>query len=112
MIMWELASNKPPFTEYIHDIELAFKILDGTRPEIIEGMPDSYAKIMKQCWDPNPLQRPDVSHLPKMFEEMMELCKIIDDSMDLPSVNFNLSTQPIPKPDPNDVNIVAAGIQL
>ena len=103
MIMWELASNKPPFTEYTHDIELAFKILDGARPKVIKGMPNFYAKIMKQCWNPDPLQRPDASLLPKMFEEMMELCKIIDhDKVD--SLTNSLSQTNFIT-DQNDVSI-------
>ncbi|RIA81552.1 kinase-like domain-containing protein, partial [Glomus cerebriforme] len=68
MIMWELTSNKPPFSNDEHDVKLIFAVLDGKRPEIIEGTPDFYVKIMKQCWNLDPLQRPDASLLPKMFE--------------------------------------------
>ncbi len=35
---------------------------------------------MKQCWNSDPLKKPDASLLPKMFEEMMELCKTFDDN--------------------------------
>ncbi|PKY16788.1 hypothetical protein RhiirB3_429252 [Rhizophagus irregularis] len=38
---------------------------------------------MKQCWSHDPLKRPDASLLPKLFEEMIELCKMIDDSIAL-----------------------------
>ncbi|GES77932.1 kinase-like domain-containing protein [Rhizophagus clarus] len=80
MIMWELTSNKPPFSNnQQHDIYLAFAILDGLRPEIIEGTPDFYADIMKQCWNSDPSKRPDASLLPELFEEMMKLCKMFDD---------------------------------
>ncbi|GBB83953.1 hypothetical protein RclHR1_01060017 [Rhizophagus clarus] len=78
MIMWELTSNEPPFSYWHHDVGLVFAILDEMRPEIIEGTPDCYVKIMQQCWNSDPLQRPDASLLPKLFEEMMELCKLID----------------------------------
>ncbi|PKC14152.1 kinase-like protein [Rhizophagus irregularis] len=79
MIMWELTSNKPPFSNKHHDVELALSILDGLRPNTVEGTPDFYTNIMKQCWDSDPLKRPDASLLPKIFEEMIELCKMADD---------------------------------
>ncbi|GES77926.1 kinase-like domain-containing protein [Rhizophagus clarus] len=75
MIMWELSSNKPPFSNRVHDVELALEVLDGLRPDIIEGTPDFYTNIMKQCWNLDPSKRPEASLLPKIFEEMMELCK-------------------------------------
>ena len=57
MIMWELTSKKPPFSDYKHDIGLALSILiDELRPEIVEGTPDFYVDIMRQCWNPDPLQ--------------------------------------------------------
>ncbi len=80
MIMWELTSGKPPFTEYNHDIDLALLILDGKRPEIVEGTPDFYSNIMMRCWDANPENRIQPSLLPKLFEEMLDLCKFIDNS--------------------------------
>jgi hypothetical protein len=78
--MWELTSKKPPFYKYEHNIDLALSILDGLRPKIVEGTPDFYADIMQQCWNSDPLQRPDASLLPKLFEEMM--CKMSDDDID------------------------------
>src|SRR5437764_1461064 len=33
---------------------------------------------MQQCWNSDPSQRPDASLLPKIFEEMMGLCKAIN----------------------------------
>ncbi len=81
MIMWELTSGKPPFSEYNHDINLALSIiLDNKRPEIIEGTPEFYSKVMKQCWSANPENRIQSSLLPKIFEEMLDLCKLMDNS--------------------------------
>ncbi|CAB4435990.1 unnamed protein product [Rhizophagus irregularis] len=81
MIMWELTSKKPPFSDWFHDVELALAILDGMRPDIVEGTPEFYVDIMKQCWDPDPSQRPDATLLPKIFEEMMESCKMFDNNI-------------------------------
>ena len=43
MIMWELTSGKPPFSDYRHDLGLALSVIDGLRPEIIEGTSNFYA---------------------------------------------------------------------
>ncbi|CAB4394745.1 unnamed protein product [Rhizophagus irregularis] len=36
---------------------------------------------MEQCWSSDPLKRPDASLLPKLFEEMIDLCKVADDNI-------------------------------
>ncbi|CAB5186073.1 unnamed protein product [Rhizophagus irregularis] len=82
MIMWELTSDKPPFSNKHHDASLALEVLDELkplRPKIVKGTPEFYANIMEQCWSSDPLKRPDASLLPKLFEEMIDLCKVADD---------------------------------
>ncbi|RIA91439.1 kinase-like domain-containing protein [Glomus cerebriforme] len=101
MIMWELTSNESPFSDKRHDKELAFAILNGLRPKIIEGTPDFYANIMKQCWNSDPSQRPDSSILPKLFEEMKELCKFINNK---PNTVVLLSRNIPDSSEPNRVN--------
>jgi hypothetical protein len=97
MIMWELTSKKPPFYDYDHNMELAISILNGLRPEIIEGTPDFYANIMKQCWDSDPSKRPNASLLPKLFEEMLELCS--DDIVSSKLAIVSLASISQPNPD-------------
>ena len=36
---------------------------------------------MEQCWSANPENRIQPSLLPKIFKEMLDLCKIIDDKI-------------------------------
>ncbi|RIA91076.1 hypothetical protein C1645_875695, partial [Glomus cerebriforme] len=44
---------------YEHNYDLAMKIVDGVRPKITSaGDPPEYDKLMKQCWDADPLKRP------------------------------------------------------
>ncbi|PKK64563.1 kinase-like protein [Rhizophagus irregularis] len=109
MIMWELISDEPPFSNRQHDAGLALAVLDGLRPEDIKGTPDFYSNLMKQCWNFEPLKRPDASHLPKLFEEMMELCKMIDDDTISSKIAFCLSestsTQPNYVTDSNENSI-------
>ncbi|CAB5217416.1 unnamed protein product [Rhizophagus irregularis] len=93
MIMWELTSKKPPFSNYPHNIELAFAVLDGQRPEDVKGTPYFYANIMKQCWDSDPLKRPDASCLPEIFEKMIEQFKMTDDNVSSNSTSCSLSSR-------------------
>ncbi|PKC14156.1 kinase-like protein, partial [Rhizophagus irregularis] len=58
MIMWELISDEPPFSNRQHDAGFALAVLDGLRPEDIKGTPDFYSNLMKQCWNFEPLKRP------------------------------------------------------
>ncbi len=48
--MWELTSGIPAFNNVPHDYNLALKICQGLRPEMIKGTMPEYAELMKQCW--------------------------------------------------------------
>ncbi|EXX78471.1 Cla4p [Rhizophagus irregularis DAOM 197198w] len=60
MLMWEISSGQPPFINYEHDYDLAMNIINGIRPKIVPGTPLEYKNLIKQCWDADPLKRPDV----------------------------------------------------
>ncbi|KAG9300664.1 hypothetical protein G9A89_023462 [Geosiphon pyriformis] len=71
MILWELATGKPPFYDRSHDQILIMNILNGVRPEIISPLiPSCYAKLIEKCWDANAENRP------KAFEVWSELDKL------------------------------------
>ncbi|CAB4408576.1 unnamed protein product [Rhizophagus irregularis] len=70
MLMWEISFGQPPFMNYEHDCILAFNIIDGIRPKIISEIPSKYKSLMEQCWDANPLKRPDVQTL---FDKISEI---------------------------------------
>jgi serine/threonine protein kinase len=63
MIMWEFTSKIPPFNDEAHDIQLAYSICKGKRPEIIKNTPQCYIDLMKKCWDEDPLKRPSASEI-------------------------------------------------
>ncbi|KAG9303722.1 hypothetical protein G9A89_018619 [Geosiphon pyriformis] len=60
MLLWELATGKPPFHDRSHDHFLAIDILfNGARPEITSPLiPPFIAEIIEKCWNDNPLNRP------------------------------------------------------
>jgi len=59
MLTWEISSGHPPFINYDHDYDLAMNIINGIRPKIVPGTPLEYKSLMEQCWDADPLKRPD-----------------------------------------------------
>jgi hypothetical protein len=38
-------------------------IINGMRPKIVSGTPLEYKSLMKQCWNADPLKRPDADTL-------------------------------------------------
>ncbi|EXX67315.1 hypothetical protein RirG_115490 [Rhizophagus irregularis DAOM 197198w] len=68
--MWEISFGQPPFMNYEDDCILAFNIIDGIRPKIISEIPSEYKSLMEQCWDANPLKRPDTDTLWEKISEI------------------------------------------
>src|SRR5215469_14109657 len=60
MLMLEISSGKPPFINHEHDCNLALNIINGIRPKIESEIPLEYRSLMEQCWDADPLKRPDI----------------------------------------------------
>src|SRR5579859_4512790 len=70
MLMWEISSGRPPFINHVHDYNLAINIINGMRPKIIPETPLEYKNLMVQCWDADPLKRPDINTLDDKMEEI------------------------------------------
>jgi serine/threonine protein kinase len=73
MIMWEFTSKIPPFNDRAHDIQLAYSICKGERPEIINNTPHCYINLMKKCWDKDPLKRPSASEILNIIKNWIYL---------------------------------------
>ncbi|KAG9289555.1 hypothetical protein G9A89_002328 [Geosiphon pyriformis] len=74
MLLWELATGKPPFHDCEHDQILIMAILNGARPTITSPLiPPSIAKIMKKCWDVNPKNRPTAYKVADKLWSLMEM---------------------------------------
>ena len=72
MIMWEISSGQPPFINYENDYEHAMKIINGMRPKIIPGTPLEYERLMQQCWDADPLNRPNIETVLDVIEGLKD----------------------------------------
>ncbi|KAG9286019.1 hypothetical protein G9A89_022695 [Geosiphon pyriformis] len=71
MLLWELATGKPPFHDCSHDNILIMAILNGQRPKITSPfIPYSYAKLIEKCWDVNPKNRPTAIEVRDKLREL------------------------------------------
>ncbi|RGB40014.1 hypothetical protein C1646_688682, partial [Rhizophagus diaphanus] len=68
--MWEISSGQPPFINYEHDYDLAINIINGIRPKIVSGTPLEYKNLMRECWNADPLKRPDIYTLWKRMKRI------------------------------------------
>ncbi|KAG9300678.1 hypothetical protein G9A89_023476 [Geosiphon pyriformis] len=76
MLLWELATGKPPFYDYSHDAILIMAILNGARPEINSPLiPLSIAEIIEKCWDNNPDNRPATREVERKLWELKDKYK-------------------------------------
>ncbi|POG63288.1 kinase-like domain-containing protein [Rhizophagus irregularis DAOM 181602=DAOM 197198] len=62
ILMWEISSGQTPFINYEHENDIVMNIINGT--------PLEYKNLMKECWDADPLKRPDAYALVKKVEKI------------------------------------------
>jgi serine/threonine protein kinase len=58
IIMIEMITGKPPYSNVPHDEKLALAICNGLRPRVAKGTPKVYIDLVNQCLDANPEKRP------------------------------------------------------
>jgi len=63
MIMWMLSAGLRPYHDRPHDKQLIQEIYSGLRPKVVSGTPPVFVRLMLQCLDANPLNRPTASQL-------------------------------------------------
>ncbi|GES76244.1 kinase-like domain-containing protein [Rhizophagus clarus] len=93
MLMWEISSGQPPFSDYENDYNLALKIINGMRPKVVPGTPLKYENLMKQCWDADPSKRLSIGALEaeirKLLQSRQENNDILNESPQLKTHNKN-----------------------
>ncbi|POG64370.1 kinase-like domain-containing protein [Rhizophagus irregularis DAOM 181602=DAOM 197198] len=63
IIAYEICTGFPPYYDIAHDEYLAMKICNGLRPKSNYKIPQLIFDIINQCWDADPLKRPNANEL-------------------------------------------------
>ena len=58
VILFELATCKQFFGEFRWSSQIEDKVLSGERPVIPESVSESFASLIRMCWDQEPMNRP------------------------------------------------------
>jgi len=71
MIMYEVLTGYPPFTNESHDTNLALKIVQGTRPQFPQQVkyPQLLIDLIKKCWEQEPNNRPTAREISSIVGE-------------------------------------------
>ncbi|EXX64262.1 kinase-like domain-containing protein [Rhizophagus irregularis DAOM 181602=DAOM 197198] len=98
IIAYEICTGFPPYYYIAHDDFLAMKICNGLRPKSNYKIPQLIFDIINQCWDADPLKRPNVEELRELLwnyyydnkhDNDSEITKQIDEAN---KINFKLSS--------------------
>jgi serine/threonine protein kinase len=92
MLMWEISFEQPPFINYEHDYDLAINIINGMRPKITSEIPLKYKNLMEQCWDADPLKRPDTNTLLGKIREINSYYQNNPNELPQSKANFDKET--------------------
>ncbi|RGB26940.1 kinase-like domain-containing protein [Rhizophagus diaphanus] len=71
IIAYEICTGFPPYHDIAHDEFLAMKICQGLRPKSSNyKVPQLILDIINQCWDADPLKRPNADELSELFRKL------------------------------------------
>lgn len=69
--MWELFTGKSAFSGAPYG-SVALSVVNGARPPVPAGMPESYQLLMCSCWAQDPVQRPDFDQVGRCLLLMLD----------------------------------------
>ncbi|KAF0458576.1 kinase-like domain-containing protein [Gigaspora margarita] len=65
VILWEISSGRPPFRSFTSKEAIAIHIFQGKREKPIEDTPQTFVKLYTECWDEDPVNRPEAKSVLK-----------------------------------------------
>jgi len=63
MILWELVAEQAPFMDKSTAVEIIRAVEKGDYPEIPDSCDPDFAKLIKDCWNNDPLKRPEFKEI-------------------------------------------------
>ncbi|EXX70783.1 uncharacterized protein OCT59_019174 [Rhizophagus irregularis] len=72
VLLWELTSGRPPFSNYLHDLaQIKKQLLNGLREDQIESTPLEYVQLYQKCWHDDPNVRPEINEIFKILSQLL-----------------------------------------
>ncbi|PKC56366.1 hypothetical protein RhiirA1_474102 [Rhizophagus irregularis] len=94
VLLWEISSGRPPFSDELNYLGLVMKIFQGLREKPILDTPKEYIKIYTECWNIEPDNRPTINQVVVKLKAIMTKENIIikdfhlyDNNKDIQSLN-------------------------
>ncbi|KAF0405615.1 kinase-like protein [Gigaspora margarita] len=77
VLLWELTSGIPPFSNIHNKLAISTCIAQNYREEVIPETPINYIKLYKKCWDTKPNKRPKLGEILSKLRQLNGETKVI-----------------------------------
>ncbi|EXX65228.1 Skt5p [Rhizophagus irregularis DAOM 197198w] len=85
VLLWEISSGQPPFSNEESDLDLAIDIKEGLREDPIPDTPENYIKLYTDCWDGEPDNRPTIDQVAERLKAMVTKTSVITENHQIKS---------------------------
>ncbi|KAK8883823.1 hypothetical protein M9Y10_042922 [Tritrichomonas musculus] len=87
IMAYEIASGQEPYSENGKSItltNLVRKVLNGKRPDFVEGITEPMWELITRCWSKDPKERPSFDEI---FDELSTNFSLLDEDVDEEEIN-------------------------
>uniref|UniRef100_U9US91 Protein kinase domain-containing protein n=1 Tax=Rhizophagus irregularis (strain DAOM 181602 / DAOM 197198 / MUCL 43194) TaxID=747089 RepID=U9US91_RHIID len=107
VLLWEISSGQPPFSNEEYDLDLAIDIKEGLREDPIPDTPENYIKLYTDCWDGEPDNRPTIDQVAERLKAMITKTSMITENLQIKSSLQLSDEQDINPANVNTTSIVS-----
>lgn len=72
VMLWEMLERRGFFEEVVFNSELERKVMAGERPTIENDTLPEYEKLIRACWDNDPLRRPPFENIVALLDQLID----------------------------------------
>ncbi|RIA88009.1 hypothetical protein C1645_827011, partial [Glomus cerebriforme] len=73
VLLWELSSGRPPFSNYMQEAfdlaQIEKNLLNGEREDPVENTPLEYLRLYQKCWQDDPSLRPEINEVHEILSQ-------------------------------------------